>query len=220
NYEHIPTQSVLLDPSVKVVRSDIQIQGKKIAYVMGAGDAVPESLEQIGYQVDLIRAQDITSLLLKNYDAVVIGIRAYNINKTLKFKQHLLFDFVKNGGNLIVQYNTVDRGSTGPSNLAPYPLELSRQRVTDENAKVSFITPDHPILNTPNKIIAEDFEGWVQERGLYFAGKWSKEFHPILAMNDHGESPKEGSLLVASYGKGYYIYTGLSFFRELPAGVS
>ena len=220
NYDHIPTQSVLLDPSVKVVRSDVQIRGKKIAYVMGAGDAVPESLEQIGYQVDLIRAQDITSFLLKNYDAVVIGIRAYNINKTLKFKQHLLFDFVKNGGNLIVQYNTVDRGTTGPPNIAPYPLELSRQRVTDENAKVTFITPDHPILNTPNKITAEDFEDWVQERGLYFAGKWSKEFRPILAMNDHGESPKEGSLLVASYGKGYYIYTGLSFFRELPAGVS
>lgn len=220
SYQHIPTKSVLLDPSVKVVRSNIEVRGKHIAYIMGAGDAVPESLEQIGYQVDLLEAKDITTEALKNYTAVVVGIRAYNINKTLKFKQPLLFDFVKNGGNLIVQYNTVSRGTTGPSNLAPYPLELSRERVTDENSAVSFIAPDHPLLNSPNKITAEDFEGWVQERGLYFADKWSKDFVPILAMSDHGESPKEGSLLVASYGKGYYIYTGLSFFRELPAGVS
>lgn len=220
NYQHIPNQSVLLDPSIKVVRSNIEIQGKKIAYVMGAGDAVPESLEQIGYQVDLVRAQDITAALIKKYDAVVIGIRAYNISKTLKFKQHILFDFVKSGGNLIVQYNTVSRNSKGPLNIAPYPLELSRQRVTDENAKVNFIAPHHPVLNSPNKITPEDFEGWVQERGLYFAGKWSKDFQPILAMSDQGESTKEGSILVASYGKGYYIYTGLSFFRELPAGVS
>jgi LmbE family N-acetylglucosaminyl deacetylase len=220
NYQHIPTQSVLLDPSIKVVRSDIKIQGKKIAYIMGAGDAVPESLEQIGYQVDMINPKDITSVLLNNYDAVVVGIRAYNVNKTLKFKQAILFDFVEKGGNLVVQYNTVSRNTKGSVNIAPYPLELSRERVTDENAKVNFIAPNHPILNTPNKITSKDFQGWVQERGLYFAGKWSKEFEPILSMNDHGESPKEGSILVATYGKGYYIYTGLSFFRELPAGVS
>lgn len=218
-YDHIPTQSVLLDAQVKVVRLNIKRNGKHIAYVAGAGDAVPESLEQIGYQVDRIQAEDISAHLLKNYEAVVMGIRAYNVNETLKFKQHILFDYVKNGGNLIVQYNTVSRNSKGPSNLAPYPLELSRERVTDENAEVNFIAPDHPVLNSPNKITAADFEGWVQERGLYFANKWSKEFIPVLSMNDAGESPKQGSLLVASYGKGYYIYTGLSFFRELPAGV-
>lgn len=220
NYQHIPRQSVLLDPSVKVVRSNIGIKGSRIAYIQGAGDAIPESLEQIGYKVDLIEAKEITPSLLKNYHAVIIGIRAYNINKTLQFKQHLLFDFVKNGGNLIVQYNTVNRQGKGPSNLAPFPLELSRARVTDENAKVTFLVPNHPVLNSPNKITAKDFQGWVQERGLYFAQKWANEFEPILAMNDTGESPKEGSLLVAAYGKGHYIYTGLSFFRELPAGVS
>lgn len=218
-YDHIPTQSVLLDAQVKVVRINIKRNGKHIAYVAGAGDAVPESLEQIGYKVNRIQAEDISTHLLKNYEAVVMGIRAYNVNETLKFKQHILFDYVKNGGNLIVQYNTVSRNSKGPSNLAPYPLELSRERVTDENAEVNFIAPDHPVLNSPNKITTADFEGWVQERGLYFADKWSKEFIPVLSMNDAGESPKQGSLLVASYGKGYYIYTGLSFFRELPAGV-
>src|SRR5699024_8508040 len=170
-------------PSIKVVRSDIKIQGKKIAYIMGAGDAVPESLEQIGYQVDMINPKDITSVLLNNYDAVVVGIRAYNVNKTLKFKQAILFDFVEKGGNLVVQYNTVSLNTKGPVNIAPYPLELSRERVTNENAKVNFIAPNHPILNTPNKITSKDFQGWVQERGLYFAGKWSKEFDPIISMN-------------------------------------
>lgn len=220
NYQHVPRQSVLLDPSVKVVRSNIDINGNRIAYINGAGDAIAESLEQIGYKVDLIDPNEISANLLKNYHAVVVGIRAYNISKTLKFKQHLLFDFVKNGGNLIVQYNTVNREGKGPSNLAPFSLELSRKRVTDENAQVTFLAPNHPILNSPNKITQADFQGWVQERGLYFAQNWAREFEPILAMNDAGESPKEGSLLVAPYGKGYYIYTGLSFFRELPAGVS
>jgi len=129
-----------------------------------------------------------------------------------------LFDFVEQGGNMIVQYNTNFRLKV--DELAPYDLKLSRDRVTQEDAEVRLLNPTHDILNYPNKITQADFEGWTQERGLYFPNEWSEEFTPILSMNDLGETPKDGSLLVAKYGKGHYIYTGLSFFREFPAGVS
>ncbi|MCM5663370.1 PIG-L family deacetylase [Galbibacter mesophilus] len=218
-YDHIPTQSVLLPSSFKVVRLNIKKVGENIAYVAGAGDEVPESLRQIGYKVSIIQPENISSSYLKNFDAVVMGIRAYNVHESLKFKQHILLDYVKNGGNLIVQYNTAGRRGLDIDNLAPFLLQLSRDRVTDENAAVAFNAPQHPLLNTPNKITQKDFDGWVQERGLYFPDKWGEEFTPILSMSDKGENETMGSLLVAPYGKGYYIYTGLSFFRELPAGV-
>ncbi|MDG3581863.1 PIG-L family deacetylase [Galbibacter pacificus] len=218
-YDHIPTQSVLLPDSFKVVRLNIKKVGENIAYIAGAGDAVPESLRQIGYNVTVIQPENINSAYLKNFDAVVVGIRAYNIHESLKFKQPILLDYVKNGGNLVVQYNTAGRGGLNIDNLAPYLLELSRDRVTDENAEVTFNAPSNALLNTPNKITQNDFNGWVQERGLYFPDKWGKEFTSVLSMHDKGESKKDGSLLIAPYGKGYYIYTGLSFFRELPAGV-
>jgi len=136
----------------------------------------------------------------------------------LKFKNKILFDYVKNGGNVIVQYNTTNNLVT--KEIAPFELKLSRDRVTEEDAPVTFLSPKHPVLNQPNRITNQDFDGWIQERGLYFPNEWSKEFIPILAMNDKGESPSNGSLLVAKHGKGNYIYTGLSFFRELPEGVS
>ena len=218
DYQHIPFQTVLLPSESKIVRLDIKKKGENIAYIQGAGDVVPESLQQIGYNVLVIKPEDINAEALSRFDAVVVGIRAYNIVEDLKFKQQILFDFVANGGNMIVQYNT-NRGLK-TNDLAPYNLELSRDRVTDENAEVRFINPDHEILNTPNKITQQDFEGWTQERGLYFPNKWSDAFTPILSMNDKGETPKDGSLLVAKHGKGYYVYTGLSFFREFPEGVS
>ncbi len=218
DYDHIPFQTVLLPSESKIVRLDIQKRGENIAYIEGAGDVVPESLQQIGYNVVTIKPEDINAETLSRFDAVVVGIRAYNTVETLKFKQQALFDFVANGGNMIVQYNTNRRLKT--EELAPYSLTLSRDRVTDENAKVTLLKPDHELLNFPNKITETDFEGWTQERGLYFPDKWSKEFTPILSMHDKGESAKKGSLLVAKHGKGYYIYTGLSFFREFPAGVS
>ncbi|WP_417196112.1 PIG-L family deacetylase [Bizionia sp.] len=218
DYDHIPYQTVLLPSESKVVRLDIKKKGENIAYIAGAGDVVPESLQQIGYNVTTVSPDDITPDNLKGFDAVVIGIRAYNTVETLKFKQSVLFDFVKNGGNMVVQYNT-SRGLV-TDELAPYTLELSRDRVTDEFADVKFLAPNHPVLNVPNKITQTDFENWTQERGLYFPDKWSTDFTPILSMHDKGESAKKGSLLVAQYGKGYYIYTGLSFFREFPAGVS
>ncbi|APY12661.1 LmbE family protein [Seonamhaeicola sp. S2-3] len=218
SYEHIPHQTVLLPSESKVVRLDIKKRGKNIAYIHGAGDVVPESLEQIGYNVRIIKTEEITAELLSNFDAVVVGIRAYNTLDALDFKQQTLFDFVAKGGNMIVQYNTSHRLKT--KQLAPYHLMLSRDRVTDENANVTFLNPKHEVLNFPNKITQQDFDGWTQERGLYFPNAWGKEFTPILSMHDKNESPKNGSLLVAKHGKGYYIYTGLSFFREFPAGVS
>lgn len=218
DYDHIPYQTVLLPSESKIVRLDIKKRGENIAYIEGAGDVVPESLTQIGYNVVIISPEDISSQKLSQFDAVVIGIRAYNTIEELNFKQDILFDFVKNGGNMIVQYNTSHRLKV--DNLAPYTLELSRDRVTDESAEVTFVNPNHEVLNSPNKITQQDFKGWTQERGLYFPNKWAKEFTPILSMHDKGETPKTGSLLVAKYGKGHYIYTGLSFFREFPAGVS
>ncbi len=219
-YEHIPKQSILLPAEAKVVRMNIQKSGEHIGYIMGAGDKVPESLKQIGYQVHSIDPNDIQSGSLDKYDAVVVGIRAYNVVDALKYKQPLLFEYVEKGGNMIVQYNTAGRWSRQFENIAPYNLTLSRDRVTDENANVNIIAKDHALVNFPNTINENDFDGWVQERGLYFPNEWSAEFTPVLSMTDEGEAPKEGSLLVAPHGEGHYIYTGLSFFRELPAGVS
>ncbi len=218
-YDHIPTQSVLLESRAKVVRLNIEKSGEHIGYIVGAGDKVPESLEQIGYNVHIIDPADIEAGTLDKYDAIVTGIRAYNVLETLKFKQRFLFDYVNKGGNLIIQYNTANRWAPQYKEIAPYPLTLSRDRVTDEDSEVEIIASDHPLVNFPNTITSEDFEGWVQERGLYFPSEWDPTFTPILSMSDEGEEKTQGSLLVAPYGKGYYIYTGLSFFRELPAGV-
>lgn len=217
NYDHIPNSSVLLPSEAKIVRLDIKKHGQNIGYIHGAGDAVPESLEQIGYTVTTISPTSISDNNLQRFDAIVIGIRAYNTLPELAFAQTHLNKYVENGGTLIVQYNTNHALVT--KDIAPYSLSLSRDRVTDEFSEVKFLSPNHPVLNTPNKITQADFDGWVQERGLYFPDQWDTEFTPILGMNDKGESLKEGSLLVAKYGEGYYIYTGLSFFRELPAGV-
>ena len=216
NYNHIPKQIVLSDSKAKIVRLNIQKAGSYIGYIKGAGDVVPESLRQIGYTVVTINPSEITAENLHKYDAIVLGIRAYNVVKELKFKQKFLLEYVEKGGNMIVQYNTSRRVDVA----APYPLNLSRDRVTDEFAEVRILATDNSLLNFPNKITDEDFKGWVQERGLYFPGSWSTEYTPILSMNDKGETAKNGSLLIAKYGKGNYMYTGLSFFRELPAGVS
>ena len=217
SYDHIPKQSVLLPAQSKVVRLDIAKKGERIAYIQGAGDQIPESLRQIGYAVNELNDEQVTPENLQNFDAVILGIRAYNVNERAKFYQKYLHDYVMNGGTLLVQYNTSRRQVV--DKVAPYDLKLSRDRVTDEDAAVSILAPDHELMSYPNKITASDFNGWVQERGLYFPNEWSSEFTPLLVMNDKGEEEKRGSLLVARYGEGHYIYTGLSFFRELPAGV-
>ncbi|TLP79609.1 PIG-L family deacetylase [Maribacter sp. ACAM166] len=219
DYDHVPTQTVLLPSETKVVRLNIQKAGDNIGYIMGAGDEVPTSLEQIGYNVQLIDPTTITAESLGKYDAVVLGIRAYNVVDELKFKQRFILDYAKNGGTVIVQYNTASRWGNQFENIAPYKLEISRDRVTNENSEVEIIAKDNSLVHFPNEISQNDFKGWVQERGLYFPNKWGAEFTPILGMHDKDEEITKGSLLIAPYGKGNYIYTGLSFFRELPVGV-
>ena len=216
NYSHIPKQTVLLNSEAKIVRLNIKKVGNYIGYIKGAGDAVPESLRQIGYTVVEINPTEINDKNLSKFDAIVLGVRAYNVVDELKFKQKYLLEYVNNGGNMIVQYNT----NRGVNVEAPYPLTLSRDRVTDETAEVTILAPNNSLVNFPNAITNDDFKGWVQERGLYFPSVWDEKYTPVFSMNDDGESPKLGSLLIAQYGKGNYIYTGLSFFRELPAGVS
>ena len=218
NYNHIYKQIVLKPAEAKAIKLDIKTKNEKIAYIMGAGDEVPKSLSQMGYEVTIVKPLDITTEKLKDFDVVMTGIRAYNIVTELAFKQQILFDFVKNGKTMIVQYNTTDDLVT--KELAPFPLKISRDRVTEENAEVRFLVPNHPILNYPNKITAKDFESWKQEQGLYYPAEYDANFTAILSANDKGEKEKKGALLVAKYGKGTYIYTGLSFFRELPEGVT
>lgn len=218
DYPHIATQQVLLPSVARFTKADLKIKGERIAYIMGAGDNVPESLKQMGYEVALLTPEAISEESLKGFDAVVLGIRAYNVLESLALKQDALFNFVKNGGNMVVQYNTT--GHLAIRDFAPYHLRISRDRVTEEDAEVTFLDATHPVLNYPNKITANDFKGWVQEQGLYYPDEWAKEFTPVLSAHDMGETPKKGALLIAKYGKGYYIYTGLSFFRELPEGVS
>lgn len=217
SYSHIPTQVLLKPASTKIKKIEIAKSNSKIAYLMGAGDDIPTNLRNIGYEVDLLKIDEITSEKLKNYDVMILGIRAFNTIKDLKFKNAILFQFVENGGTLINQYNT--NHSLVTEKIAPYNLELSRDRITDENAKVQFLNPKHPALNYPNKITSDDFTNWVQEQGLYYASEFDSKFIPIIESKDFDDPKTQGILLIAPYGKGYYVYTGLSFFRQLPAGV-
>ncbi len=217
DYDHIPYQSVLLPSEAKIARLNIQKKGQSIGYIDGAGDAIPESLKQIGYEVTTLEPSELNADELAQFDAIVIGIRAYNTVPELAFKRAELDTYVADGGTLLLQYNT-SRGLV-TEDLAPFPLSLSRDRVTDEFSEVKILAPQHEVMNSPNKITTADFDNWVQERGLYFPDKWDDKFTPILGMHDKDAPQSNGSLLVAKHGKGHYIYTGLSFFRELPAGV-
>ena len=217
SYQHIGVQTLMPPAEVKLVRADIRKKGDRIGYIPGAGDDVPESLEQIGYSVKILNESDITAKNLAQFSAVVLGIRAYNTQDRISNWLPELFDYVKAGGVVIAQYNTLAELKT--EQLGPYPLEISRDRVTDENAEVRILAPTHPLMTVPNKITSKDFEGWVQERGLYFPTKWDPAWTPILSCNDPKEKPLDGGLLVAKLGKGYFIYTSYSWFRQLPAGV-
>jgi LmbE family N-acetylglucosaminyl deacetylase len=220
DYDHIPTQTVVQTASAHLVRLEVAKKGTLIGYFVGAGDDIPACLEQIGYKVQLLEDKDFKDdASLKQFDAIVMGIRAYNTKEKLKFYQTKLLKYVENGGNLIVQYNTNGRDLL-MKNLGPYPFELSRERVTVEEATIRVLKPEHPVLNTPNKISDKDFEGWVQERGLYFPTSWDKNYDAPLSCNDPNEPARDGGLLVTKYGKGYYVYTGYAWFRQLPAGVS
>lgn len=218
DYPHITKQQVLQTAEAKLVRLDLKTNNEKIGYIMGAGDEVPKGLKQMGYAVTLLKPEEISVEKLSELDVIITGIRAYNVLEKLASKQELLFDFVKNGKTMVVQYNTSHDIVT--SEIAPFPLKISNDRVTEENAAVRFLAPEHAVLHFPNKITVKDFENWKQEQGLYYPKEFDPAFTPIISSNDKGETPKNGALLVAPFGKGYYIYTGLSFFRELPEGVS
>jgi LmbE family N-acetylglucosaminyl deacetylase len=218
SYPHIPEQLLQPPARIKAVSLELAVRGKKVGYLPGAGDTVAEAIRQMGCEVTLLGGNDLTTNRLKDFDTVVIGVRAFNVRTDLVARLPALFGFVEAGGNVIEQYNRPGNDSK-TDQLAPYRLRLSGDRVTDETASVTFLAPDHPVLNTPNKITTADFDGWIQERGIYFPNEWDEHFTPILACNDPGGPPLKGGLLVAPYGKGYFVYTGLVFFRELPAGV-
>jgi hypothetical protein len=216
-YDHIPFQLLQPTATLNAVSLDLAIRGRHVGYLPGAGDDVARSLEQMGYAVTQLTGPDLTPEKLRPLDAVVVGIRAFNIRTDLAERVPALFAYVEAGGNLIVQYNNSE--GLAPNWLTPFRLRISRGRVTDENAPVTFLTPDHAVLTTPNHIAKADFEGWVQERGLYFPDQWDERFTAILATGDPDETPLQGGLLVARHGKGYLVYTGLAWFRQLPEGV-
>ncbi len=216
-YDHIPVQTIFPKSNTKVVRVDIKRTSQYVGYIMGSGDAIPESLEQVGYNVTILDPNSITTESLEAYDAVIVGVRAYNTIERMSVVQPRLMEYVNSGGTVITQYNTSMRNQPA---IGPYPFSISRDRVTVEEAGVTILAPEHPIINGPNKITQKDFEGWVQERGLYFPNEWDDKYTPILSSNDPGETPKNGGLIVGQYGEGYFVYTGYSWFRELPAGVS
>jgi hypothetical protein len=217
-YDHIPEQRWFPKSELQLVHLNLNTVPKKIGYLMGAGDLVDQHLKILNYDVKQISPKDLTLKDLKNYDVVITGVRFFNVEEKAPYISNLLLKYVKEGGNLVVQYNTSYRLKT--KEFYPYPLQISRDRVTQEDAQVTFLNNSHPVMNFPNKLTKEDFNNWVQERGLYFPDAWSKDYQPIFSWNDFNEKPKKGSLLIAKYGKGYYTYTGISFFRQLPAGVS
>jgi len=218
DYPHIPRQTLFPVARAKLVRLDLQKRGSQIGYVMGSGDEIPEALRQIGYQVTPLSDEDLGNLDLKKYDAVITGVRAYNTRPALRASQKRLLDYVEAGGTLVVQYNTPDNSLAGVQ-LGPYPFKLSQDRVTIEEAPVRVLAPQDALMNTPNKINAADFDGWVQERGLYFANEWDEKYQPLFESHDPGEKELRGGTLVARYGKGTYVYTSFAWFRQLPAGV-
>ncbi len=216
DYDHLPYMSVVSDATIHLQSFDIKITPRSVGYITGAGDDVPAALDQIGYNVDLIDIESLSASAIAKYQVILLGIRAFNTIDALSYKNKILFDWIREGGTMIVQYN-VSRGLV-TEEIAPYPLTLSRDRITEENAPVTILNSIHDAFNFPNKITPDDFNGWVQERGLYYPNKWDEAFTPLLEMNDTGEVPTKGALLVASYGEGYYVYSGLSWFRHLPAG--
>jgi LmbE family N-acetylglucosaminyl deacetylase len=217
-YSHIPEQTIFPKAEVTIVKLNLKKKGKKVGYIMGSGDEVPEALRQIGYEVDLLTEEDLNSNLSK-YKAILIGSRAYSLNSWLAFQHPKLMSYVKQGGNLICQFQTYGDYDEFHNKMGPYDYDLSRDRVSEEDAEISFVEPESLILNKPNKITSEDFKNWVQERGLYFAANWSKEYTPIFSMQDINENEQLGGVIHAKYGTGNYIYTGLSLFRQLPAGI-
>jgi LmbE family N-acetylglucosaminyl deacetylase len=218
DYPHIKHQTVLKPVKADLVKLDIKIEPKRIGYIMGSGDDIPSSLSQLGYEIDHLSDEDLERKDLKEYDVIICGIRAFNTRPELERQQKRLIEFVENGGTWIVQHNT--RFGINVDQIGPFPFSTKgRDRISEEDAKLEILVPEHPIFNYPNKITEKDFDNWVQERGLYFAESWEGKLYPLLAGSDEGETSKLGGLLIAEYGKGVFIFTAYSWFRQLPAGV-
>ncbi len=217
-YDHIATQSIFREAKVECVNLNVLIDPSKVAYIKGVDDVVPQAIEQLGFEVEVFEVSNLALLDLSSYSSVVLGIRIYNVHPELTNYHEKLYKYVENGGNLVMQYNTASR-SLRELEFGPVPFKLSRNRVTEEDAEVTFLMAEHPIMTTPNKLIKKDFDGWVQERGLYFAGTWDESYSALFSWHDQYEDPVNGALIVANYGKGQFVYTGISFFRELPKGV-
>lgn len=217
DYEHIQKQMVFMPAQSSLSHISLQVPDVSIGYIEGSGDEIPESLKQIGLPVTVIEEQELQMKTLQSFDVIILGIRAFNTNQALANHTSILWEYVEQGGTVISQYNTNRRLLT--EEIAPLPLELGRKRIAEEQTSLTILQTNHKVFLSPNTITSTDFDGWVQERGLYFAEHWSPAFIPLLEGHDIGEENQKGMLLVAGYGKGHYIYTGLSFFRELPAGV-
>lgn len=218
-YDHIPWINYFHKSAVAVKYIDLKTYNKKIGYITGAGDKVPEALEQMGYEVTQLSDKELSRNNLGQFDAIITGVRAYNTHEWMNKHYDKLMKYVYEGGNLIVQYNTSNQIGPVRAKIGPYNFSITRTRVTDENAPVTLLKPEHPVFNFPNKISGDDFKGWIQERSIYHATDTSGKFEKLISMADPGEKADEGSLLVAKYGKGWFTYTGIVFFRELPAGV-
>jgi hypothetical protein len=217
-YDHIPPQTVFPEAQAKLVRADVKLLSRRIGYIMGAGDQIPQALRQMGATVSMLDSEDLARGDLSQFDTIVTGVRAYNTREDLATYQPRLLEYVNKGGTLVVQYNTAGRGGAFEK-IGPYTLEVGNQRVTVEEATLAPVQPDHVLLQAPNRIVPADYEGWVQERGLYFASKWDPQYQPIWRSNDPGEEPLAGGTLYAKYGKGVYVFSPLAWFRQLPAGV-
>ena len=221
DYPHIMPQVYYTPAEVKLIPLDVKVNAEHVGYIKGAGDDVPQAIERLGVAVDMIDPSTATLESIAKYDAIVVGIRAYNTEKAMAQFNPVLMKYVENGGTVVAQYNTLSRDMMVEANkMGPYPFELSRNRVTVEEAPPTFLDPKHPLLNTPNNITMADFDGWVQERGLYFVGERDPKYTALISWNDPGEDPLDGALITCDHGKGRYVYTGISFFRELPAGVA
>ena len=222
-YDHIPITPVFPPATMRIERFDVQLLARQIGYVMGAGDKIPDALAQLGAEVTMLSAEYLSTGDLDRFDAIVTGVRALNTRPDLLAARERVLEYVENGGTLVVQYNTSSfrrgPGGAAPTTLGPYPMTASRLRVTDERAPVKLSSDRHALLNQPNRITAADFDGWVQERGLYFMSDWDDRYEAVLESADPGERPLRGGLLYARYGKGAYVFTGYSWFRQLPAGV-
>lgn len=219
SYPHIPDIVYFPRSDTRLVSVDLKTSGKNAAYIPGAGDKIPDALQKMGYNVNTLSQNDITAKSLAKYDVIVTGVRAYNIHEWLNNVYPALMEYVKNGGVLFVQYNTNNNIGRVKAKIGPYPFQISRTRITDEDAEVNFIDPKNPLLNYPNKISQNDFDNWIQERSTYHADDFKAHYQPLFTMHDPGEAPQNGSVIYCNYEKGRFVYSGLVFFRELPEGV-